>query len=294
MNKQLVYGFCAVLAAVAAPAFAEEVDRTIDAAATGHIVVANTAGSITVRGWSREQVEVTGSLEERVEELIVERDGNLVNIHVKVPRKGGRNIDAELYIQVPEGSSVDVSTVSADIEVAGVRGEQKLEAVSGDIDTEAFVADVTVNVVSGDVEVRGQGKDIETSAGSVSGDVTLIRLAGTVEGGTVTGDVLITDGSFDRAGLHSVNGEVVFDSELRSGGKLEAEAVNGTIDLNFSGDIAGRFEIDTLNGDIDNCFGPKPQRTSKYTPGWNLRFEEGDGDARVTASTVNGDISICR
>ena len=81
---------------------------------------------------------------------------------------------------------------------------------------------------------------------------------------------------------------------LRSGGKLEAEAVNGTIDLSFSGGIAGRFEIDTLNGDIDNCFGPKPQRTSKYTPGWNLRFEEGDGDARVTASTVNGDISICR
>ena len=294
MNKQLVYGFCAVLAAVVAPASAEEVSRTIDAAATGHIVIANTAGSITVRGWSREEEEVTGSLEERVEELVVERDGNLVHIHVKVPRKGGRDIDADLDIQVPEGSSVDVSTVSADIEIAGVRGEQKLEAVSGDIDTEAYVADVTVNVVSGDVEVRGQGKDIETSAGSVSGDVTLIRLAGTVEGGTVTGDVLITDGSFDRASLHSVNGEVVFDSELRSGGKLEAEAVNGTIDLSFSGGIAGRFEIDTLNGDIDNCFGPKPQRTSKYTPGWNLRFEEGDGDARVTASTVNGDISICR
>ena len=294
MNKQLVCGLCAVLAALAAPAFAEEVDRTIDAAATGHIVIANTAGSITVRGWSREQVEVTGSLEERVEELIVERDGNRVNIQVKVPRRGGRDIDAELYIQVPEGSSVDVSTVSADIEIAAVRGEQKLEAVSGDIDTEAFVADVTVHVVSGDVEVRGQGKDIETSAGSVSGDVTLIRLAGAIEGGTVTGDVLITDGSFDRASLHSVNGDVVFDSELRSGGKLEAEAVNGEIDLRFSGDIAGRFEIDTLNGDIDNCFGPKPQRTSKYTPGWNLRFEEGDGDARVTASTVNGDISICR
>lgn len=294
MNKQLVYGLCAVLAAVAAPASGEEVDRTIDASASGHIVIANTAGSITVRGWSQDQVEVKGSLEERVEELIVERDGNIVNIHVKVPRRGGRDIDADLRIQVPQDSSIDVSTVSADIEIAGVRGEQKLEAVSGDIDTEAFEADVTVNVVSGDIEVRGQGKDTETSAGSVSGDVSLVRLAGTIEGGTVTGDVLIADGSFDRARLHSVNGDVVFESELRSGGKLEAEAVNGTIDLEFAGDLGGRFEIDTLNGDIDNCFGPKPQRTSKYTPGWNLRFEEGDGDARVTASTVNGDISICR
>lgn len=294
MNKQLVYGLCAVLAAVAGPAIGEEVDRTIDASATGHVVIANTAGSITVQGWAREQVQVQGSLEERVEELIVERDGNTVNIRVKVPRRGGRDIDADLRIQVPQGSSVDVSTVSADIEITAVRGEQKLEAVSGDIDTEVFEADVTANVVSGDVEVRGQGNDIATNAGSVSGDVSLIRLAGVIEGGTVTGDVLVADGSFDRARLHSVNGDVVFDSELRSGGKLEAEAVNGTIDLEFAGDVAGRFEIDTLNGDIDNCFGPKPQRTSKYTPGWNLRFEEGDGDARVTASTVNGDISICR
>jgi DUF4097 and DUF4098 domain-containing protein YvlB len=294
MNKQLVFGLCAMLAAVAAPASAEEVDRIIDASATGHVVIANTAGSITVQGWSREQVEVEGTLEERVEELIVERDGNIVNIQVKVPRKGGRNIDADLRIQVPRGSSIDISAVSADIEVAAVRGEQKLEAVSGDIMTEAFAADVTVNVVSGDVEVRGQGADMETSAGSVSGDVLLMRLAGAIEGGTVTGDVLVEGGSFDRASMHSVNGDVEFDAELRSGGKLEAEAVNGTIDLVFSGDFAGRFEIDTLNGDIDNCFGPKAQRTSKYTPGWNLRFEEGDGNARVTASTVNGDISICR
>ena len=49
-----------------------------------------------------------------------------------------------------------------------------------------------------------------------------------------------------------------------------------------------------LNGDIDNCFGGKPERTSKYTPGWELSFTEGDGDGRVEMSTMNGDLSICR
>lgn len=294
MKKLLFYGLCAIFAAAAAPAFGEEIEKTIDAAATGHVVVANIAGSLTIHGWSREQVEVKGKIEERVEEVIVERDGNIVNVRVKVPKKGGRNIDADLYIQVPQGSSIDISAVSADIEVMGVRGDQKLESVSGEIVTEAFAADITANVVSGDVEVRGKGSDIETNAGSVSGDVTLIGLAGVVEGGTVTGEVLVEGGSFDRAKLHSVNGDVLFRSELRRGGKLEAEAVNGAIDLEFSTDVAGRFEFDTLNGDIKNCFGPKPQRTSKYTPGWNLHFQEGDGDAQVKGSTVNGNISICR
>lgn len=294
MKKLLIFGLGAILAAAAAPACGEDVDRTVDASATGYVVISNTAGSITVRGWSREEVEVKGTLEKRVEELIVERDGNVVNIQVKVPRKGGRDIDADLQIQVPEGSSVDISTVSADIEVVAVKGEQKLEAVSGDIDCEAFGADVSANVVSGDVEIRGQGKDTETNAGSVSGDVSLTGVSGVLDAGTVTGDVTVENGSFDRVKVHSVNGDVDFNSELRSGGKLDAEAVNGDLELLFSGGIAGRFEVDTLNGDIDNCFGPEPQRTSKYTPGWNLRFEEGDGDARVNASTVNGDITICR
>jgi DUF4097 and DUF4098 domain-containing protein YvlB len=294
MKKLLVYGLCAIFAAAAAPALGEEVDKTVDAAATGHVVVANTAGSIMIRGWSRDQVEVKGSLEERVEEVIVERDGNTVTIQVKVPKRGGRDIDADLRIQVPKGSSIDVTTVSSDIEVTDVQGEQTLESVSGDIDTVAFAADVTGRVVSGDIEIRGMGKDIKTDAGSVSGDVSLFRLAGIAEGNTVTGDVLVDDGSFDRATLSSVNGEVIFRSELRPGGKLETEAVNGTIDLEFKGGVSGRFEFDTLNGDIKNCFGPEPQRTSKYTPGWNLHFQEGDGDARVKGSTVNGDISICR
>ena len=81
---------------------------------------------------------------------------------------------------------------------------------------------------------------------------------------------------------------------MQAGGKLTAETVNGSVDLEFSGDVSGRFDIDTFNGDIDNCFGPKPERTSKYTPGLELSFQDGDGDARVNISTLNGDVSICR
>ncbi len=297
MNRNMVFGLGAPLVitmAAALPAHAEEVKRTIDAAGDGHIRVANTAGSVTVNGWSRDQVEVTGELGRNVEELIVERDGNSVIVKVKVPKRGGRGIESDLLIRVPQGSSLAVGTVSADIDVTEVRGDQKLESVSGDVDAEVVAADIMVEVVSGDIIIQGKGEDIETNAGSVSGDVTLLRIGGVVHGGTVTGDIVVDEGAFDRANLHTVNGDIMFQSELRSGGKLEAEAVNGEVELQFAGGISGVFEIDTLNGDIDNCFGPEPERTSKYTPGWHLRFEEGDGDTRVAISTVNGDVSICR
>ncbi len=237
---------------------------------------------------------MTGELGRNVEELIFVRNGDKVTIKVKVPRKSGRGIESDLYIQVPENSSIDVGTVSADIEVEDVRGEQRLNTVSGDIETETVMADVTAGAVSGDVEVSGDRKEADTRANSVSGDVTLFRVAGDVSAESVSGDIIIDEGSFDRVGMNTVNGEILFRSELRDDGKLKAETVNGSVIIEFEGKIAGRFEIDTFNGDIDNCFGPKAKRTSKYTPGWELEFEEGNGDARVIISTLNGDVTMCR
>ena len=256
-----------------APVAAEEVDRTLNAASDGAVEVSNIAGSVTVEGWSRDEVQVKGTLGPNVEELIFERDGDRVTIKVKVPKRGGRGIDSDLRISIPRGSSIDIATVSADIDVNDVLGEQELEAVSGDINTEAFESDLRAGTVSGDVYVKGDGKDTETRGNTVSGDVTLKNMAGQVAAESVSGDVIIDGGSFDRAEFSTVNGEV---------------------GLQFEGKVSGRFDVDTFNGDIDNCFGPKPERTSKYAPGQELSFQEGNGDARINVSTMNGDISICR
>jgi len=277
-----------------APVAAEEVDRTLDAAPDGAVEISNIAGSVTVEGWSRDEVQVKGTLGRNVEELIFERDGDRVTIKVKVPKRGGRGIDSDLRISIPRGSSIDIATVSADIDVTGVLGEQELEAVSGDINTEAFKSDLRAGTVSGDVYVKGDGKDTETRGTTVSGDVTLKNMAGQVAAESVSGDVIIDGGSFDRAEFSTVNGDIGFEAELRKDGRLSAETVNGEVGLQFAGKVAGRFDVDTFNGDIDNCFGPKPERTSKYAPGQELSFQEGNGDARINVSTMNGDISICR
>ena len=274
-------------------AFATEVDRTVDASADGHVDVSNISGSVKVTGWSRNTVEVTGTLGRDVEKLIVERDGDKVLIKVKVPKRGGRGIDSDLRISVPQNSSLDIGTVSADVDVTDVTGEQGLHTVSGDVNTEHTGADITAESVSGDIEISGDHADGEVSASSVSGDITLFRLAGNVEVESVSGDVAVDEGSFKRAVLETVTGELFFKSELREGGKLTIDTVNGDVNAEFSGDVSARFDIDTFNGSIRNCFGPKAERTSRYAPGWELEFTEGDGDGRVTISTLNGDITIC-
>lgn len=290
MNRNLVILFAGF---VVSPLMAEQVDKTLDAAAAGHVGIYNTSGTIEVVGWSRNSVQVTGELGDDVEELVFERDGDDILVKVKVPRHHSRDIDADIVVRIPEDSSVDISGVSADIEVEDVNGEQSLQTVSGDIESAGVSADIEAATVSGDVHVSGDGANVETSAATVSGDVHVVGLSGDLEAESVSGDVIVEDGAFDRIYFETVNGDLVFSAALRSGGKLSAESVNGDVDIEFSGEVSASVDLETFNGDIDNCFGPKPERTSRYAPGLELSFTQGDGDARVVIETLNGDISIC-
>jgi len=283
-----------LISLLATTAFAEDVNRTVDAAKDGHVEVSNISGEITIEGWNQSKVEVTGTIGRDVKELIVERDGDEVLIKVKLPNRSSSASDADLRIKIPAGSSINVGTVSADIDVSDVNGEQSLHTVSGNVTTESRGEDVSAESVSGDVEVSGDNSDSEVEANTVSGDVMIRRVSGEVVGESVSGSVEVEGGSFDRADLNTVNGEVNFEGELRNDGRLSIETVNGSVDVEFVGAVSAKINIETFNGGIRNCFGPKAERTSKYAPGWELDFTEGDGEGRVDISTMNGRVTVCK
>jgi DUF4097 and DUF4098 domain-containing protein YvlB len=273
---------------------AADIDESMDAAADGTVSISNVAGSVEVQGWSRDQVEVTGELGDDVEELIFERDGDEIKIKVKSTRKHLRDVDADLVIKVPLGSSLEVNTVSAEIDVTEVTGEQSLESVSGDITTEAHTSDIDVDSVSGDLEIEGDHRSMRARLSSVSGDIDTDNMAGEIGVESVTGDLVIVNGVFDRASLGTVNGDIVFRAQLLDNGRLDVETVNGDVDIEFAGDVSARFDIETFNGDIRNCFGPDAVRVDNYAPGYELKFTEGSGSGRVSIETLNGDLRLCK
>jgi len=276
-------------------AFAEDVNEKMDADADGTVSISNLAGSVEVQGWSRNEVEITGELGSNVEELIFERDGDEILIKVKVPRRShGRGIASELSINIPQGSSVQVHTVSADIEVSDVEGEQQLESVSGDVTTAAHAADIELGSVSGDIEVQADNQSIRSRMNTVSGDIEMDSLAGELHAESVSGEITMVNGSFERASLSTVNGDITYHARLLDDGRLDIETINGTVDVDFDGDVSARFDIETFNGSIRNCFGPDAVRTSQYAPGRELKFTEGGGSGRVTIQTLNGSLRLCK
>lgn len=274
---------------------AEAINKTMDADPNGTVSVSNISGWVKVEGWERDQVEVTGELGAGVKEFIFEqkRDGKETIIKVKLPRFSVRDADAKLTIRIPQNSALDVSTISADIATTAVRGTQDLQSVSGDVKIAAYGADVEIESVSGDIEVSGDGTMGDAELGSVSGDIHAINLGGELGGGTVSGDVKVEQGFYKKAKLESTSGKITFYAGLTEGGSLSAESVNGPVDLKFSGTVDAEFEVETFNGKIKNCFGPEAERTSKYAPGWELRFTEGEGKGRVSVDTLNGSVRIC-
>lgn len=287
----------AILAAVAGPALAaQSLTKRAVVAREATVEVSNVQGSVDITAWDRNEVELVAVLESDKDKLTFEATDRHVLIEVDRPRgKYGRSDeeDAILTLRVPKGVRLIIDTVSADINVNGVRGQQDLESVSGDVDTQAFDASVSLSSVSGDVTVTGQGGRAVVSTENVSGSVTASGLRGDYRGEVVSGNINAEVAAVERLIANSVSGDIEVRAALAEAARVDMESISGTVTLTVKPPINSDFDLESFSGDIDNCFGHKPRDTSKYTPGSELSFTQGSGGARVEIQTLSGEISVC-
>lgn len=285
----------AVALAVASPAAiaGTAISQRSAADPNGQVEISNISGSVVVTGWDRNEIEVTGELGEGTERLEFSRTGQLTRVKVILPKRSSHVESTDLILKVPAGSSIAANTVSADLRVEGVRGAQRLQSVSGDIRTDVDREDVECKTVSGNIRVTGSSHGSLTTVMTVSGDATLERLAGEVNGNTVSGDLTVSMGETSRSRLRSTSGDLIVTGRLADDARLDFESMSGDVRVDLGGPVNAEFDVSSFNGDISNCFGPKPVRTDEYAPGTELRFRQGTGGARVRIKTFNGDVRLC-
>jgi len=289
----LLLALAASLAGVPAAA-GTPINQRAAAAPRGAVEVSNVSGSVTVAGWDRNEVEVTGELGKGTERLDFAVAGEVTRVKVILPGRSHNVEETNLVIRIPAASRLSVNTVSADVEVQGITGAQRLQSVSADIRTQAAGEDVECKSVSGDVVVSGSGKKGMLTITTVSGDAIAKGVAGEVNANTVSGNLMLSLGDTSRSRLRSTSGDLTMASRLASDGRLDVESISGDVWLDLQGAVNAEFDVSSFNGEIRNCFGPKPVSTSEYAPGKELRFREGQGTGRVRIKTLNGDISVCR
>lgn len=253
------------------------------------IRVSNVKGSISVSGWSRNEVRITGELGRGSEKLDIRGDGQHLEIEVKLPRNARNIEESELELMVPEGASLELEGVSADIDVKDVGGERVyVNTVSGEADVSTTAREVEVRTVSGDAQLESDS--LRTTLNTVSGDLTASGPVGELDITTVSGDVELRASDLSRARFETVSGDLELDVSLAKNARIQVESLSGDLDLFLPEDHTASCEAQSFSGNIRSDFGQVTNE--KYGPKKSLDYQVGDGDGRIRIESFSGDVRI--
>lgn len=293
----------------------ERINRSLDVSKNPYIQIEHVNGLAKVIAWDKSEVKVTGTLGERTEKFIFEKDDNEVFIKVKVKSNRGWNNwgsdnGDDLEIFVPRQSKVYYSAVNADVELEQVRGGAKVETVNGSIDAkelagrvrlesvngritaDSLEGDVRISTVNGTIDSRSS-KGKEDSYESVNGNIEVISESGDINVETVNGDIELELGKVNQLNLDTVNGSIEAKLELEKNGEIDASSIGGSIRLYLQSDVSARFDIEGhAGGRITNNLSDDKVQKAKYGPNRWLKFSLNDGSAKVNVSTVSGRVRL--
>ncbi len=281
--------FCCAAAVVSA---SQEVNQSYPVAAGAQVDIECLAGSLTIEGWSGNEVTISGTLGDGVEDLEVDVDDDGISIEVEYDEDyhGRQSVATDLTLRMPLASPLSAETVSASITVSGLEGAVDLESVSGRIRVSGMPRSLDVETVSGRIEVEKAGDGSEVS--SVSGAIRIGSVAGHLEAENVSGEIVIEGGSLTGGDFETVSGNISCQALPGGQGDIDMETMNGTIELLVLESAPASFHLETFSGSIENAFGPEPERTSKYTPEKQLRFNTGPGGPNISLSSFSGAIKL--
>lgn len=279
-----------ILLLMAAPLLAQtEINETRPLDSSAAVSVSNISGSVKITGGSSNELRVTGTLGRGAEELRISGDSSRMDIEVVLPRHSRNVKPTHLVISLPRNCRLDVSTVSADIDLSDFDGDIDLESVSGEITAVCGAGEVGIQTVSGEISLNCDSA--KTDVESVSGDVRARGIHGDISGNTVSGDLLVEGGTFSSITAESVSGNIQFDCGLAGGARVEVSAHSGDVIFLLANSLSAHCEVETFSGNITNGFGPAGTE-NEHGPGRELEFTAGSGDGHLEINTFSGNVVL--
>lgn len=277
-------------ALLASTAWADtRVDERHAIAPGGRIEISNIAGKVTVRGWDRRDVQLSGTLSDGLT-LKPEKSASRVRWEVTYPRRSNSG-GATLELFVPRGVELQLGTVSADIDIAGIDVKRvQANTVSGDVRAVGRSAEATLNSVSGDVDTELQTTRME--ARTVSGSIRAGGgLSGEIGATTVSGKVDVEVGRTQRLVVETVSGRMDLSAAaLAPGGRISAQSVSAPITLRVPATVSAQLSIDSFSGTIQSDAGNVVR--PRHGPGSSLETRLGSGDGDISLQSHSGGVRV--
>lgn len=288
-----------LLAVSGAAAASTPISETRSVNADARIDVSNIKGDVTVSGWDRNEVSITGTLGDGAKGLEIEGGGSSLSIKVQPPDKQGwfswgsesRMGNTTLDIKVPHNAEMKIEVVSADVALTGVAGRAlNVNGVSGKLRLDSDAKEVDVDSVSGSIDLTGKAErgHLET----VSGNVRARGLGGQIKYETVSGDIDAENADYREISAGTVSGDINLRGKPTKDARIDVETMSGDVHLYLPADISAHLSATTFSGSIRSDFGKVKEE--ERGPGSSLDATLGGSDARVTLQTFSGDIEVRR
>ncbi|GAA6167248.1 DUF4097 family beta strand repeat-containing protein [Sessilibacter corallicola] len=276
----------------------QSIDEIKDTGSNPKIQIENVRGNVSIQAWDKNQVSISGTLDENTEKFIFDASESRVNIVIESdqPRSGwGHNAGnlngSALVIKVPSNSKIDAEGFSTDFVLENILNDVQIESVSGDVDIYGNRARLNIDTVSGDINIEDHEGLVFVE--SVSGDIDYEGLATRIEAESVQGDIDINNkGELREGEFSSVSGDIDTKTNTDSDQlSLEWNAVSGDIQVFFLNPVSATFQVETMSGDIRNLLTEAKPDKNRWV-GSSLTFNSGNGDGDVSISTVSGNVRI--
>lgn len=262
-------------------------EHTFQTSAPVEVAIDNPTGEVRVTASGQDRVEVRltplgddGATRQAIEEAAVEFASGRLRVKLDYSglfgRRALRRARVQVAVTVPDGSSLWVSTVAADIQVTGRVDALDVNSTSGDVAAENVDGEVRVNTVSGDVSARTVTAEARVT--TVSGGIRLGQV-GALGAQSASGDIRVTEVS-GSAQVQTVSGDLTLDRVGQ--GDLTLTTTSGDVRLGVPEGTVAHLSINTLSGAVRNEL---PVEDSAPDTGAQLR---------ISARTLSGDVTIGR
>jgi hypothetical protein len=291
----------------------EQVDKQttkIALGANGSLDLKNISGEIIVAAGSGREVvmEITKRSRGRTEadaklgldqvKVEVDHRGDRATVETRYPDQSGRerspySVSVSFNITAPAGTRMNLTSISGDVSVKGMRGDLAIDVVSGDIQISDVTRLTTIKSISGETTLTDIDNAVDLTVGTVSGDLTLQRLkTRRLTGNVVSGDVAAADVTAESVELTSMSGTVEYAGPIAPKGRYQLQAHSGDVRVVVGGNVGFDLRAETYSGRIrsDATIDLKGATTSARS----LRGTVGDGSAVVVATTFSGNVIVSR
>ena len=259
------------------------------AAADGAIAIDIPSGTLDIKGWANQELQVTGTVTPPEAKLLVSGDAR--NLQVALTPQQNTLVSAHLEIHVPAGCTLRVKGVKTGIHASGVTGTVAAESAEGDI-VVSDTATVELQTATGKIELSGSGQ--RASVHAVNGSISVKSGTGEISASSVGGPIVVSGDKFSHVRLSTVSGQAEFEGKLGTAAALSAESVSGTIKVTLAGATGADFALRTMSGKIENGFGGSDAATLSQGSKHLLAFSTGGGGAKVAVQTLSGAIVLVK